>query len=331
MSRSSGIFQQTYYRRTSRLLSVRSGAGEQAFSFNRYEGLSNRHCERIVNSGSSWASSKLMYLAARAKRASNFKTGFLARDLKKSPYKRPREKALVFTSCVAETVIVLLVYNEETDLRLPELLAASELVRENGFELLEAFYYPRGQLVKPLLPEPSEGSDKNSTFDAVCIPVQQGCILETRKVFLGGACSPSQRRLRGRLAALLLGLLLSGVAHPGGPFEGTLIESTTVEKLPMEQGPRSSDAFFKGGFLPFLLKGRLLPAQGLSEQGLVSPSTPKRPLQLLVGCGIRGGSSPWRVDQRFRHFGAALELKRMGWTLLPVLGRLLLQPQRLIV
>ncbi|KAL0402732.1 UNVERIFIED_CONTAM: hypothetical protein Slati_4303100 [Sesamum latifolium] len=42
-----------------------------------------------------------MYFAARAKRASNLETGFLARDLKKLPSKSPWEKALAFTSCVA--------------------------------------------------------------------------------------------------------------------------------------------------------------------------------------------------------------------------------------
>ncbi|KAL0433815.1 UNVERIFIED_CONTAM: hypothetical protein Slati_2715800 [Sesamum latifolium] len=42
-----------------------------------------------------------MYFAARAKRASNLETGFLARDLKKSTSKSPWEKALAFTSCVA--------------------------------------------------------------------------------------------------------------------------------------------------------------------------------------------------------------------------------------
>ncbi|KAL0400186.1 UNVERIFIED_CONTAM: hypothetical protein Sradi_2361900 [Sesamum radiatum] len=43
----------------------------------------------------------LMYFAALARRASNLATGFLARDLKKSPSKSPCEKALAFTSCVA--------------------------------------------------------------------------------------------------------------------------------------------------------------------------------------------------------------------------------------
>ncbi|KAL0433685.1 UNVERIFIED_CONTAM: hypothetical protein Slati_2702800 [Sesamum latifolium] len=47
------------------------------------------------------ASSMLMYFAALARRASNLATGFLARDLKKSPSKSPCEKALAFTSCVA--------------------------------------------------------------------------------------------------------------------------------------------------------------------------------------------------------------------------------------
>ncbi|KAL0433288.1 UNVERIFIED_CONTAM: hypothetical protein Slati_2663100 [Sesamum latifolium] len=42
-----------------------------------------------------------MYFAVRAKRASNLETGFLARDLKKSPSKSPWEKALAFTSWVA--------------------------------------------------------------------------------------------------------------------------------------------------------------------------------------------------------------------------------------
>ncbi|KAL0440510.1 UNVERIFIED_CONTAM: hypothetical protein Slati_2534000 [Sesamum latifolium] len=42
-----------------------------------------------------------MYFAARAKRASNLETGFLGKDLKKSPSKSPWEKALAFTSCVA--------------------------------------------------------------------------------------------------------------------------------------------------------------------------------------------------------------------------------------
>ncbi|KAL0303106.1 UNVERIFIED_CONTAM: hypothetical protein Sradi_6178700 [Sesamum radiatum] len=44
----------------------------------------------------------LMYFAARARSALNLETGFLARNLKKSPSKSPCEKALAFTSCVAE-------------------------------------------------------------------------------------------------------------------------------------------------------------------------------------------------------------------------------------
>ncbi|KAL0394638.1 UNVERIFIED_CONTAM: hypothetical protein Slati_4430000 [Sesamum latifolium] len=44
----------------------------------------------------------LMYFATRARSASNLKAGFLARDLKKSPSESPCEKALAFTSCVAE-------------------------------------------------------------------------------------------------------------------------------------------------------------------------------------------------------------------------------------
>ncbi|KAL0458795.1 UNVERIFIED_CONTAM: hypothetical protein Slati_0506700 [Sesamum latifolium] len=44
----------------------------------------------------------LMYLVARANRASNLETGFLARDLKKSPSRSPCEKVLAFTSCIAE-------------------------------------------------------------------------------------------------------------------------------------------------------------------------------------------------------------------------------------
>ncbi|KAL0356461.1 UNVERIFIED_CONTAM: hypothetical protein Sradi_4093000 [Sesamum radiatum] len=49
-----------------------------------------------------WASSILMYFTARARTASNLETRFLARDLKKSPSRSPCEKALAFTSCVAE-------------------------------------------------------------------------------------------------------------------------------------------------------------------------------------------------------------------------------------
>ncbi|KAL0313618.1 UNVERIFIED_CONTAM: hypothetical protein Sradi_5761100 [Sesamum radiatum] len=40
-----------------------------------------------------WASSMLIYLAARAKRASNLVAGFLARDLKKSPSSNSCAKA----------------------------------------------------------------------------------------------------------------------------------------------------------------------------------------------------------------------------------------------
>ncbi|KAL0301913.1 UNVERIFIED_CONTAM: hypothetical protein Sradi_6468100 [Sesamum radiatum] len=39
----------------------------------------------------------LMYLAARARRASNLVAGFLARDLKKSPSSNPCAKALALT------------------------------------------------------------------------------------------------------------------------------------------------------------------------------------------------------------------------------------------
>ncbi|KAL0308929.1 UNVERIFIED_CONTAM: hypothetical protein Sradi_5835200 [Sesamum radiatum] len=48
-----------------------------------------------------WASSMLIYLAARAMRASNLVAGFLAKDLKKSPSNNPCTKALALTSWVA--------------------------------------------------------------------------------------------------------------------------------------------------------------------------------------------------------------------------------------
>ncbi|KAL2251550.1 UNVERIFIED_CONTAM: hypothetical protein Sindi_2277300 [Sesamum indicum] len=171
------------------LLSPRTRAGVQAFSFDRHKDLGNRHRERSVNGmdpvegcllvpkfgvgllkGASslasflfsarlfflaaWASSMLIYLAPRAKRASNFETEFLARDLKSSS-KIPCEKALAFTSCVAEVTSKAAVMN-----------------------------LCRGQLVKPLFCGPGKGSDENLTLDPVRIPVQESYIRKMRKVFL---------------------------------------------------------------------------------------------------------------------------------------------------
>ncbi|KAL0308897.1 UNVERIFIED_CONTAM: hypothetical protein Sradi_5832000 [Sesamum radiatum] len=49
-----------------------------------------------------WASSLLIYLAARARRASNFVAGFLAKDFKKSLSSNPCAKALALTSWAAD-------------------------------------------------------------------------------------------------------------------------------------------------------------------------------------------------------------------------------------
>ncbi|KAL0419033.1 UNVERIFIED_CONTAM: hypothetical protein Sradi_1316800 [Sesamum radiatum] len=49
-----------------------------------------------------WESSTLIYLAARARRASNLVVGFLARDLKKPPSSNHFAKALALTSWVTD-------------------------------------------------------------------------------------------------------------------------------------------------------------------------------------------------------------------------------------
>ncbi|KAL0307898.1 UNVERIFIED_CONTAM: hypothetical protein Sangu_3005500 [Sesamum angustifolium] len=90
-----------------------------------------------------WASSMLMYLAARSKRASNLEAGFMAKDLKKSPSKSPWENALAFTSWVAKGTsnaatlnVLLLSNNKETELHLLQFSTASKLVQEEGSKFL---------------------------------------------------------------------------------------------------------------------------------------------------------------------------------------------------
>ncbi|KAL0458417.1 UNVERIFIED_CONTAM: hypothetical protein Slati_0468900 [Sesamum latifolium] len=58
-----------------------------------------------------WASSILIYLAARGKRTSNLVAGFLAKDLKKSPSSNPCAKALALTSWVADGTSKVAVLN----------------------------------------------------------------------------------------------------------------------------------------------------------------------------------------------------------------------------
>ncbi|KAK4411616.1 cytochrome [Sesamum angolense] len=83
-----------------------------------------------------WASSKLIYLAAWARRASNLVVGFLARDLKKSPSSNHCEKALSLTSWVAIGT------SKATVLK-----RWSELVLEKITEFLEASDHSRGRAV----------------------------------------------------------------------------------------------------------------------------------------------------------------------------------------
>ncbi|KAL2226246.1 UNVERIFIED_CONTAM: hypothetical protein Sindi_1983300 [Sesamum indicum] len=202
---------------------------------------------------------KLMYLAARAKRASNFETGFLARNLKKS---RPRDLArrrwpllLAWRRVLPQRLVIPLSQCEEAELRFLKFPAVSKLVQEQGPEFLEAPYRSRTQLVKPLLSGPSESSHEDSTLDPIRTPMQRGCVLKMRR----GSVDPSYSVIAGvrqfagssgHPIALLLEFLLSGGARLVGLFEETLNESATV-----------------GGLLRELLEGALM----LHKVGKISP------------------------------------------------------------
>ncbi|KAL2228077.1 UNVERIFIED_CONTAM: hypothetical protein Sindi_1787400 [Sesamum indicum] len=169
----------------------------------------------------------LIYLVARARKASNFEIKFLARDLKKSQSRSPCEKALA-------------------ELHLLKLPTTSKLVQEKRPEILEASYYSSGQLGEPLLCCPGEGGDGNTAFDSIHVPAKKSCILKTQEVLfrvsrpiifskLGYgqfAGSSSAITASGHPAARLLELLLSSVTHPRGPFEGIPVELAIAWELP---------------------------------------------------------------------------------------------------
>ncbi|KAL0406211.1 UNVERIFIED_CONTAM: hypothetical protein Slati_3935000 [Sesamum latifolium] len=85
----------------------------------------------------------LMYFAARARRASNLETGFLAKDLKKSQSKSPcegtsvhllgggghlQDSSIESLQVLLQGLIVILSYGKETNFSLLEFSTTGELV-----------------------------------------------------------------------------------------------------------------------------------------------------------------------------------------------------------
>ncbi|KAL0301575.1 UNVERIFIED_CONTAM: hypothetical protein Sradi_6434300 [Sesamum radiatum] len=79
------------------LLSLKFVLGLSEGPASLFSSLFSPHPSRLDD----WASSMLIYLVARARRASNLAADFLARDLKKSSSSNPCAKVLALTSWVA--------------------------------------------------------------------------------------------------------------------------------------------------------------------------------------------------------------------------------------